>query len=304
MTSLTRRHATELETIAVTVPADAVMAYEEALSVVCSTIGIFEVDDTQVLWRVEGVRDLGYGEAELTAALALAAAISGHAAELDRTRTEAEGWLARTYESFPEQDVGQRFVVRGTHLEGPTQSRRIAITLDAGMAFGSGEHGSTRGCLRALEQVAHRRPRRILDMGCGSGILAMAAAALLHRPVLAVDIDPWSVRTTQQNAALNGLSSLVAARLGNGWRTPGLKRHAPFDLIFANILARPLCLMAKDLAAHLAPGGTAILAGLLNSQARMVVAAHRRQGLVLERHLTEGDWSTLVLRRPDGATGA
>ncbi|GBQ29439.1 50S ribosomal protein L11 methyltransferase [Gluconacetobacter sacchari DSM 12717] len=297
MTSLTRRHATELETIAVTVPADAVMAYEDALSVVCSTIGIFEVDDTQVLWRVEGVRDVGYGEAELTAALALAAAVSGHAADLERTRTEAEGWLARTYEAFPEQDVGQRFVVRGTHLEDASPSHRIAITLDAGMAFGSGEHGSTRGCLRALEQVAYRRPRRILDMGCGSGILAMAAAALLRRPVLAVDIDPWSVRTTQQNAALNGLSTLVTARLGNGWGTPGLKRHAPFDLIFANILARPLCLMAKDLAAHLAPGGTAILAGLLNSQARMVIAAHRRQGLILERHLTEGDWSTLVLRR-------
>ncbi|ACI50009.1 ribosomal L11 methyltransferase [Gluconacetobacter diazotrophicus PA1 5] len=297
MTSLTRRHATELETIAVTVPAEAVMAYEDALSVVCTTIGIFELDDSQILWRVEGVRDVGYGDSELTGALALAATVTGHAAELERVRTEAEGWLARTYDSFPEQTVGRRFVVRGTHLDAPAASRRIAITLDAGMAFGSGEHGSTRGCLRALESVAHRRPQRILDMGCGSGILAMAAAALLHRPVLAVDIEPWSVRTTAQNAALNGLSGLVTARLGNGWRTPGLKRYAPFDLVFANILARPLCMMARDLALNLAPGGTAILAGLLNSQAGMVLAAHRRQGLVLERRLTEGDWTTLVLRK-------
>jgi ribosomal protein L11 methyltransferase len=299
MTFLTRRHATELETIAVTVPAEAVMAYEDALSVVCTTIGIFELDDSQILWRVEGVRDVGFGDGELAGALALAAAVTGHAAELERVRTEAEGWLARTYDSFPEQTIGQRFVVRGTHLAEPAASRRIAITLDAGMAFGSGEHGSTRGCLRALERVAHRRPRRILDMGCGSGILAMGAAALLRRPVLAVDIEPWSVRTTARNAALNGLSDLVVARLGNGWRTPGLKRHAPFDLVFANILARPLCLMARDLSLNLAPGGTAILAGLLNSQARMVLAAHRRQGLVLERRLTEGDWTTLVLRKPD-----
>ncbi|WP_342628906.1 50S ribosomal protein L11 methyltransferase [Nguyenibacter vanlangensis] len=300
MTALARRHATELETIAVTVPAEAVEAYEEALSVVCTTIGIFEMDDSQILWRVEGVRDLGHGEGELAAALALAAAVTGHEAALDRVRTEAEGWLARTYESFPEQLVGQRFAVRGTHLDGESASRRIAITLDAGMAFGSGEHGSTRGCLRALERVAHRRPRRILDMGCGSGILAMAAAALLRRPVLAIDIEPWSVRTTRQNAALNGLGALVEARLGNGWRTPGLKRRAPFDLVFANILARPLCLMAQDLALHLAPGGTAILAGLLHGQAGMVLAAHRRQGLVLERRLTEGDWTTLVLRKPSG----
>ncbi|GBQ31579.1 methyltransferase domain-containing protein [Gluconacetobacter azotocaptans] len=301
MTRLTRRHATELETISVTVPAEAVEAYEDALAVVCTTIGIFEMDDSQLFWRVEGVRDAGHGEVELTGALAIAAAVTGHEATLDRTRTEAEGWLARTYESFPEQTVGQRFAVRGTHLAPSERSRRITITLDAGVAFGSGEHGSTRGCLRALEAVAHRRPRRILDMGCGSGILAMAAAALLHRPVLAIDIEPWSVRTTARNTELNGLGPLIDARLGNGWRTPGLSRRAPFDLVFANILARPLCLMAQDLALHLSPGGTAILAGLLNSQAGMVLAAHRRQGLVLERRLREGDWTTLVLRKPSGA---
>ncbi|WP_308719910.1 50S ribosomal protein L11 methyltransferase [Komagataeibacter xylinus] len=295
-----RRHATELETISVTIPPDAVEAYESALATVCATIGIFELDDSQTLWRVEGVKDTGSGEDELRAALILAALTSGVDAELERSHTEAEGWLARTYESFPEQLAGKRFAIRGTHLEDAPNPQRITITLDAGVAFGSGEHGSTRGCLRALEMVAYRKPQRILDLGCGSGILAMAAAALLHKPVLATDIDPWSVRVTKRNAAMNGLANLVDCHLGNGWSTPAIRHHAPYDLVFANILARPLCAMAADLALNLMPGGTAILAGLLNTQVRMVLAAHRRHGLVLERHLREGDWGTLILRKPHG----
>ena len=170
--------------------------------------------------------------------------------------------------------------------------------LDAGVAFGSGEHGSTRGCLRALEGLAHRRPRRILDLGTGSGILAMAAARLLHRPVLAVDIEPWSVRVAGQNAELNRLGRLVRARLGNGWAARPVRRAAPYDLVFANILARPLCAMARDLARNLAPGGRAVLAGLLDAQVPLVLAAHRRQGLLLERRLAEGRWVTLVVRQP------
>jgi ribosomal protein L11 methyltransferase len=171
------------------------------------------------------------------------------------------------------------------------------LTLDAGLAFGSGEHGSTRGCLRALERVAYRGPRRILDMGTGSGILAMAAARLLHRPVLATDIEPWSVRVARQNAALNRLGQLVRFRLADGWRSPAVREGGPYELVFANILARPLCLMAHDLAAHLAPGGTAILSGLLQSQARGVLSAHLRCGLRLEARVHEGPWTTLVLRR-------
>ncbi len=288
-----------LETVHVTVPDAAVEAYENALAAVCTTVGIFEADDSQTVWRVEGVKDQGSGEAALSAALALAEAATGIAARLGRAPTEAEGWLARTYESFPEQQVGRRFAIRGTHLARARPGPRITLTLDAGIAFGSGEHGSTRGCLRALERVAHRRPRRILDLGTGSGILAMAAARLLRRPVLAVDIEPWSVRVAAQNAQVNGLRRQLSCRHGNGWRTPAIRRGGRFDLVFANILARPLCRMARELAPRLAPGGTAILAGLLDSQVPMVLAAHRRQGLRLERVLLEGDWATLVLRRPD-----
>ena len=291
------RHATPLETVSVTVPEAALEAYEAALGSACDTVGFFR-DDTTGNWRVEGVKPVGAHEPELAAALALAATVSGVVVPLDRDATEAEGWLARTYASFPEQLIGKRFAVRGTHLTGSGSPGRIALTLDAGLAFGSGEHGSTRGCLVALEAVAVRRPRRILDLGTGSGILAMAAVRLLNRPVLATDIEPWSVRVTRRNAKLNRLSPRLHVKLANGWHHPAVRSGGPYDLVFANILARPLCLMAHDLAAHLSPCGRVILAGLLNSQARMVAIAHRRQGLVLERTVRQGNWTTLVMRSP------
>ncbi len=291
-----RRHAVPLETLSVEVPDAAVEAYEAALGTVCATVGFFFADEAAGIWRVEGVHDAGADEARLQDALALAALVSGVPAALHREATEAEGWLARTREAFPEQRVGRRFAVRGTHEAGPAAPGRLTLTLDAGLAFGSGEHGSTRGCLRALEVVARRRPRRILDLGTGSGILAMAAAKLLRRPVLATDIEPWSVRVAGQNAAANGVGRLVRPVLGNGWQARAVQAGVPYDLVLANILARPLCRMARDLADGLAPGGTAVLAGLLASQARMVLAAHRRQGLRLEAVWREGNWATLVVR--------
>lgn len=298
---MSRHHATPLETVAVTVPESALEAYEAALESACDTVGFFRDDETGE-WRVEGVKPVGSREPELTAALALAAMMSGVTVATERAATAADGWLARTYAAFPEQAIGRRFAIRGTHLQDPPTAGRITLTLDAGLAFGSGEHGSTRGCLVALEDVARRRPRRVLDLGTGSGILAMAAARLLHRPVLATDIEPWSVRVTRENAALNRLSTLIRPKLANGWHHPAVRSGGPYDLVFANILARPLCLMAKHLATNLAPGGTAILAGLLATQARFVLAAHRRQGLVLERMLPQGNWTTVVVRKPPAVT--
>lgn len=292
----TPRHATALETISVTVPPHALEAYEAALAEACGTIGFFHDEDAD-LWTVEGVKDQGEGEAALAAALALAALVTGVEATPTRSHTHAEGWLERTREAFPEQRVGKRFAIRGTHLRGAPAPGRLTILLDASVAFGSGEHGSTRGCLRAFERIAHRRPRRILDLGTGSGILALAAARLLHRKVRGSDIDPWSLRTAAANARLNRLGRLCHFVRADGWRAPAVTRAGPYDLVFANILARPLCRMARPLARHLAPGGTAVLAGLLGSQARWVLAAHRRRGLVLDRRLAEGNWCTLVLRR-------
>lgn len=288
--------AAALETVSVDVPEAALEAYEAALTSACATVGFFRNHDTG-RWRVEGVRAVGADEGGLQRALALAEAISGIAAAVERKPTPADGWLARTYASFPEQRIGRRFAVRGTHLRGKPTPGRITLTLDAGLAFGSGEHGSTRGCLRALERVAYRRPRKILDLGTGSGILAMAAARLTHRRVLAADVEPWSVRVARQNAVLNELGPLVRCRLGNGWHQPAVRAGAPYDLVLANILARPLCAMARKLATSLAAGGTAILSGLQWNHVRAVLAAHRRGGLCLEASVQDGAWTTLVLRR-------
>jgi ribosomal protein L11 methyltransferase len=297
---MSRRHATPLETLSVDgLPEGAVPAFEAALETVCATVGLFR-DEATDTWRVEGVREAGASDGALAGALALAAVAAGiDSPALHVAPVEAEGWLARTAASFPEQPIGRRFLVRPTHLPNPRTHGRAVLRLDAGLAFGSGEHASTRGCLLALERIARRRcrPRRILDLGTGSGILALAAAKLLHRPVLATDIEPWSVRVAAENARLNQAHRLMSTRLADGWRHRAVRAGAPCDLVLANILARPLCAMARDLAAHLAPGGRAILAGLLGTQARTVLAAHRRQGLVLDARHDVGPWTTLVVRR-------
>ena len=292
-----KRRAEILETITLCgLPDEAVPAYEAALQSVATSVDYFREEPGET-WRLEAVRPQAADQPALTAALAVAALVSGHEAVPTRAPVEADGWLARTIQGFPEQPIGHRVLIRPSHVANPRDYARHVLILDAGLAFGSGEHSSTRGCLLAFEGMAHRRPRRILDLGCGSAILAMAAAKWLRRPVLATDIEPWSVRIAAQNGVTNGLRNLLTARLADGWRHRRVASDGPYDLVFANILARPLCAMAKDLAASLAPGGTAILAGLLGTQANMVLAAHRRRGLLLERRIDVGAWTTLVLRK-------
>jgi ribosomal protein L11 methyltransferase len=286
-----------LETVAVDVPASAIGPYEWAVGRSCTTVGIFVVDEALGIWRVEGLRAAG-DMAMLQADLGLAAFATGVQAPLRRLPTPSDDWLARVYAGFPEQIIGRRFAVRGTHVNEPLLPGRRTILLDAGLAFGSGEHGSTRGCLRALEALPKRPGLRILDLGCGSGILAMAAILLLKRPVLATDIDPAAVAVTRANARLNAVHPFLTCFRANGWCSRGLLRAAPFDLVFANILARPLSLMAHHLARGLAPGGRAVLAGLLRRQRRQVIAAHRRHGLVLRASYDEGEWTALVMQKP------
>jgi ribosomal protein L11 methyltransferase len=295
---MTKHAPIALETLAVEVPEAALEAFEAALGAVCASIGFFRDEDAGT-WSIEGVKPIGAKEAELASALALAAGLTGFEPTLKRAPTPSEDWLARSYASFPEQLIGERFAVRGTHLHGPAAPGRIALRLDAGLAFGSGEHGSTRGCVRALEIVTRSRPpRRILDLGTGSGVLALAAARLLHQRVLATDIEPWAVRLARRNAVANGVAALVRVRLADGWDSRFIKAGAPYDLVLANILARPLALMARKLATRLAPGGRAILSGLLREQVQAVLGAHRRHGLVKDFALSEGQWATLVVRRP------
>lgn len=293
-----------LETLRFLLPEQAAAAYEAALAAHCRSVARFSAPDGQV--EIEGVRatsgdktgDETGDETGLALALALAAAASGIACTPERHPIPETGWLARMREAFPEQRIGTRFVIRGSHLARKKTAGRISLVLDAGMAFGSGEHGSTQGCLLALETLAPVRPRRILDLGTGSGILALAAARLWHRAVLAADNDPEAVRAARRNAASNGLAPSVRVILGDGWRARAILSHAPYDLVLANILARPLIAMAEALARHLAPGGRAVLAGLLDRQAPMVLAAHRRAGLVLVRRIGLDGWTTLILKRP------
>jgi ribosomal protein L11 methyltransferase len=172
----------------------------------------------------------------------------------------------------------------------------IGIAVDAAAAFGTGEHPSTRACLLAFDALARRRRfRRQLDLGTGTGILAIAAAKLLHRTVVARDIDPGAVAIARHNVAHNGVARLVRIGRAPGYQGRELRRKR-YDLVFANILAGPLALLAADLARRLMPGGRAVLSGLLRRQEPIVLAPHRGCGIVLERRLVVDGWSTLILR--------
>ncbi len=286
-----------LDCISLTVPDDALDHFEAALSSVCRAVSFFQNEEAKT-WDISAVKERGAFENDLSAALAIAEMLTGHSPDFTRSLVPVGGWLARTKAAFPEQLIGKFFVVRGTHIEAPPIPGRITLTVDAGMAFGSGEHNSTRGCLLALEHIAKsRRPHKILDLGTGSGVLAMAAAKIYHRKILATDIDPRAARVAKANAKLNGIAAQIHAIKADGWVDKTIRRNAPYDLVFANILARPLCAMAHQLATALAPGGIAILAGLLTLQANWVLSAHRRSGLVLERRLIDGAWTILILRK-------
>ena len=242
--------------------------------------------------------DMAPDRTEVTALLAAAAAAAGVESPAFACEPLPEvDWVAESHKALPPVCAG-RFYVHGSHVAAPAPAGRIPILIDAATAFGTGRHESTRGCLIALGDLAKRRQvRRALDMGCGSGLLAIAMAHLWRRPVVAVDNDAQSVAVTRENAAINGVAPWIRAQWGDGYRGSELARQGPFDLIVANILAGPLAAMAPDLARHLAPGGTAVLSGLLTGQAQAVLAAHRVQGLALASRLTLGTWSTLVLRR-------
>ncbi|MGH7057202.1 MAG: 50S ribosomal protein L11 methyltransferase, partial [Acetobacteraceae bacterium] len=266
----------DLETIRVRVPEAAAAAYAAALEPGSLSLARFTAGGGMV--EIEAVHEHAKS-AQLALGLTLAAAATGVTAEPERTPTALSGWLARVRASFPESRIGRRFLIRPSHVAGPRPAGRITLVLDAGLAFGSGEHASTRGVLLALEYLAPRRPRRILDLGTGSGILALAAARLWHRPIVAADNDPAALTAARSNARANGLAPRIRLVDSVGWRNPALHRRR-YDLVLANIFAHPLCAMAHPLAQHLAHGGHAVLAGFLTAQAPMVLAAHRRVGLV------------------------
>ena len=213
----------------------------------------------------------------------------------------AVDWVAESQKGLPPLRAG-RFFVHGSHAAGERPPSAIAIRIEAGRAFGTGHHDSTRGCLLALEALARRGrpracPRACLDLGCGSGILAIAMAKLWGPRVLACDIDPLAVAITEENARLNGVAPAVHVVLSDGAARRSLLGRGPYGVITANILAAPLGAMAGDLRRVLAPGGSLVLSGLLRSQERAVLAPYRARHLRLKHRLVLGDWVTLVLRR-------
>jgi ribosomal protein L11 methyltransferase len=209
---------------------------------------------------------------------------------------EAKDWVKATLEDLVPVPAG-RFVVHGHHDRARVPSNKIGIEIEAALAFGTGHHGTTRGCLLLLDHVLKAyRPRRVLDLGTGTGVLAIAAAKALQENVLASDIDPLSIRVAQENARLNASGHLVQAISATGFSAPQFAQAGPFDLVLANILANPLRQLATPMARHLAPSALVILSGLLTPQAASVISAYRVRGLVPVRHLRIEGWSSLLLR--------
>jgi ribosomal protein L11 methyltransferase len=233
---------------------------------------------------------------------ALVRQIVGDAAGADVARTlafdtvEAKDWVKASLDDLVPVPAG-RFVVHGAHDRARIPPNKLGIEIEAALAFGTGHHGTTRGCLLLLDHVLKfRRPRRVLDLGTGTGVLAIAAAKAVKRAVLASDIDAPSVKVARENARLNECGDLVRAIRATGFGAPEFARHGPFDLVLANILANPLRQLAGPMSEHLAPKAFVILSGLLNHQAASVVAAYRARGLVPLRHVRIEGWSSLLLK--------
>jgi len=278
------------------VPDEAGPILESCLEPMCESVSSFiVVEDVTV--RIEGITADEPDRPLLKAALA-AAFPDGDAPTPVIDLIPPKDWLADNVFDFPPLKIGH-FFIHGSHYDGVVPGGCLPLMLDAGTAFGSGEHGSTAGCLTCLSDLVRKlTPRRALDMGCGSGILAIATAKLWQVPVVASDIDAEAARVTAMNAGRNGVGFLITAVSAPGYASPVVRRAAPYDLIVENILARPIRRFSKDLARHLAPGGYCVLSGLLVRDAAMVITAHRRQGLRLVRHMTINGWRTLVFRKP------
>jgi ribosomal protein L11 methyltransferase len=207
-------------------------------------------------------------------------------------------WVRRSLEGLAPVKAG-RFFLHGSHDRAVRRFGGHSLEIDAGTAFGTGHHGTTASCLLALDDILKReRPRRILDLGCGTGVLAIAATQALKRKALATDIDVEAVRVTVRNAELNGVRPLINAVTAAGLHHAVFRQHGPFDLIFANILARPLASLAPGLTAILAPSGKLILSGLTADQLRWIRACYCNLGLVPTRCIRNGNWIALVMTKP------
>ncbi|MCA3560405.1 MAG: 50S ribosomal protein L11 methyltransferase [Aestuariivirga sp.] len=275
-------------------------ALEDSLRIDPMAITINETDEAKGLWEVAL-----YFETEQDAENARALDELKHGFIAPITQQD---WVRQSLEGLAPVTAG-RFFLHGSHDRDRRRPGGIALEIDAGTAFGTGHHGTTEGCLIALDHILkRRRPESILDVGCGTGVLAIAAAKATGRPAIASDIDPEAVRVTRANASLNGVKPRIASLVAAGLGHPRIAASGPYDLIFANILARPLVALSTGLARALAPGGNLILSGLTLEQMRWIEATYLSRGLALASRITRGNWATLVFtlpqkrKRPGGRT--
>ena len=282
---------------AVVVPLTVAPAFEDALADGDAALSSIALPGSP-LWRIEAFFPHVPDRARLLARVSAAALACGmRAPDLDLAPLEARDWASEALQALPPIHAG-RFFLHGAHDSGTAPAGSRALQVEAGRAFGTGRHETTRGCLLTLEYLARRRRfRRPLDLGCGSGVLALAMAATWRVPVRATDIDPWAVAVTRENARLNRLAPWVDAVRADGLQHPDLARAAPYDLVVANILARPLIRLAGPIVDALQPGGVIVLAGLLDRQETWVRHAYAQRGFSLWHRLQLGDWPTLLLRR-------
>jgi ribosomal protein L11 methyltransferase len=285
--------------VALAVPARHGGAFAAAVEPFVGALSIFESADR----RHAEITGYAAGEpdrARLQRALAAAATVQRIAApRLDVVWLPAIDWVAENRASFAPIRAARFHIHDSDHLEPPPPGT-IAIRIDAATAFGTGRHATTFGCLEAIERIAQRRGRAVLapalDLGCGTGVLAIAAAKRLRVRVTASDVDPAAVAMARANVRRNGVAGLVIVHRGCGLAAAAVRRPGPYGLILANILARPLALLAPAIARALAPGGgTVVLSGLLRAQEAQVLSAYRAQGLYLAERIRRDEWSTLVL---------
>ena len=275
---------------------DAAQAAGESLETLTpepTGVGVFEVEDGSGLWEVGGY----FSEPPDIAGLALISTMHGMA-DFVVSKIDDTDWVAQVRRELHPVHAG-RFTVFGAHDSHRVGPHRIGLRIEAAMAFGTGHHGTTRGCLELFEHLLRQgyAPARVADIGCGTAVLGMAAAKALHQPVVATDIDPVAHMTARENVRANGTAPWVRTGCAPGFRHQALRDAAPFDLVFANILAGPLKRMAKDMSAHLVPGGHAILAGLMTPQSFGVIATFRGHGLVPVKRLRIGEWTSLLMRK-------
>lgn len=265
---------------------------ELALQADDTPIVLFEDEDAGH-WKVDVFRE-GTKTKNLEAAIREALGSDAFAAPLACEVLDEIDWVTASLEGLQAIRAG-RFVVHGIHARDAVGPTDIGIRVEASRAFGTGHHGTTLGCLELIEWACARvRYTNILDVGTGTGVLAMAATHLTKAPVLATDIDPISVEVTRENAKLNGLAPWISVAVANGMKGAP-QTQAPYDLIMANILAGPLIALAAPMVELLAPNGGIILSGLMRHQERAVLARYRQAGMVLARRIHHGEWSALLL---------